>query len=140
MGFVSVPTTDSAGRTTVRVRPGSAYTAYLERLDRDNGWMFLVLPAIERDNHPDFCRREEVIALPETLVRIRVLDSVLGAPVEGASIGVDNVGVRRKGHRLPDHGVVALKARTGANGEVEIPGLAPGLWRIGVRAGSMIQS
>jgi hypothetical protein len=124
------PTTDSTGRMTVRVDVGRTFTPYLDRSGEGIGWALLVLASIDGEKRPDFCRHEEVIELPDTLVRVRVTEALDGKPVSGAGVGLDNVGVRLGGEKPPDRGVVMNKANTGEEGVVEIPGVAPGLWRI----------
>lgn len=124
------PATDLRGRMTVQVSPSSIYRPYLEHTDHHGGFALLVLASIKGERASGFCRQEEIIELPDTLVRVRVEDAVDGTLVANASLGVDNVGVRLEGRPPSDRGVVTLKARTGDDGEVEIPGLAPGRWRI----------
>ena len=123
------PTTDSAGRARVPVEDRlTTFTPYLVR-DRERlGWTLFVLPAIDARQRPSFCRDREVIELPDTLVRVNVTED--GRPLSGAAVGVDNLGVRLGNERPPERGVVMLKARTGLDGSVEIPGLAPGSWTI----------
>lgn len=120
--------TDSTGSMTVEVESGRIFTPYLERQAARIGWSLFVLAPIDSTQRPDFCRHAEVIELPDTLVRVRVTDGPGGTPLSGAAVGVDNVGVRLNGDPPAVRGVVTLKAETGSDGSVEIPGLAPGLW------------
>lgn len=130
-GFRSVPTTSAAGRAVVDAeRDGVSFIPYLERSDPQGGWMFLVLAPIGGDQLRNDCKTGAVIELPDTSVRVRVIDGVEGAAVPGAIITVDNIGVRLEGRAPSSGGVVTLKATTGDGGEVELPGLAPGRWRI----------
>jgi hypothetical protein len=123
------PTTDAAGRVGVQVEDRlTTFTPYLVRDSERLGWALFVLPAIDARQRPSFCRDREVIELPDTLVRVNVTED--GRPLSGAAVGVDNLGVRLGNERPPERGVVTLKARTGLDGILEIPGLAPGTWMI----------
>ncbi len=127
-GSKGAPTTDSSGSMAVPVedRP-TIFTPYLERRGERVGWNLFVLAAIDARQDPGFCRGREVIDLPDTLVRVNVTEN--GRPLRGAIVGVDNVGVRLGGQPPPQRGVVTLKAETGLDGSVEVPGLAPGVWK-----------
>lgn len=145
--------TDSTGRATVRVFPGTKYLPYVSRdfrshpspaprdglnacsSVRQKGFFNAALTAIPDERVPDFCRREgveEVIELPDTLVRVRVRDAESGALVPYAFVGLRNVEVHLEGQPPPDRGIVAVKASTGELGELELPGLPAG--RIEIQA------
>ncbi len=122
-------TTDFSGRATVPIESRlTTLTPYLERRSERLGWSLFVLAPIDASENPNFCRGPEVIELPDTLVRVEVTET--GRPIAGAFVGLDNVGVRLGGDAPPRRGIVSMKAETGFDGVVEIPGLAPGSWRI----------
>lgn len=146
--------TDSTGRATVRVFPGTKYLPYVSRgfrshpspaprdglnacsSVRQKGFFNAALTAIPDERVPDFCRREgveEVIELPDTVVRVRVKDAVDGALVPNASVGLTNVEVHLEGRPPPARGIVAVKASTGELGELEVPGLPAGRFEIQAR-------
>lgn len=128
-GTEGAPTTDASGDMAVRVEHGATtVTPYLERRGERLGWNLFVLAPIDARQRPHFCRDREVIELPDTLVRVNVTGN--GRPLPGVIVEVDNVGVRLGGRRPPERGVVNLKAETGLDGSVEIPGLAPGVWKV----------
>lgn len=147
-------TTDSTGRATVRLTPGTRYRPYISRaflplpvpsppdglnphlIARQKGFFNAALAAIPDERVSDFCRREgveEVIELPDTLVRVRVKDGVDGALVPNASVGFNNVDLSLEGRPPPDRGIVALKAGTRELGELEMPGLPAGRFEIQAR-------
>lgn len=128
-GAAGAPTTDASGYMAVPIKDRSTtFTPYLERRGERLGSSLFVLPPIDARQRPSFCRDREVIELPDTLVRVNVTEN--GRPRPEASVGADNVGVRLGNERPPQRGVVMLKAETGLDGSVEIPGLAPGVWKI----------
>lgn len=124
-------TTDALGRVAVRIAPGTTYTPYLERRGSRGSWMLLVLAPIDPAEDVDPCEGgSRRIKLPGTTVRVRVVDSADDAIIPSASVGVRSYG--EGGHEavMRTRGVITLKAVTGQDGEVVLPGLAPGRWKV----------
>lgn len=151
-GREPVSTTDWRGRATVNVTPGTRYLPYImrrprpdllpstpdgpdaNRIVRQKGFLNAALAAIPIERVPEFCRREdveEVIELPDTLMRVRVTDAVEGEVVPGAAVDWSpETASYREWFASVDRGVVAAKASTGERGELEIPGLPPGRYEV----------